>query len=188
MPAMQFEKRNRDKEREPRKSSFAVYAVWLARNVLFMGLALLLVKYVLTEQPAYRWVYRELLKKNMEAIKKYPDLTFEQKMQMKLGVDYEYLLFIRQATPENAVILYPSAEAFRKKGSPFKQEIYNKLYATRFLYPRRLVSEDELQDGVYAGKITHVAIVNGEGADKLPYPVDPDIRHGVLPVLQRKKQ
>ena len=53
-------------------------------------------------------------------------------MKMKLGVDYDYLLFIKQATPENAVILYPSQEAFLKKGSPFKREIGNKLYATRF--------------------------------------------------------
>ncbi|WP_241217608.1 hypothetical protein [Bacteroides gallinarum] len=114
---MQFKKRNRDKEREPRKSSFAVYAVWLARNVLFMGLALLLVKYVLTEQPAYRWVYRELLKKNMEAIKKYPDLTFEQKMQMKLGVDYEYLLFIRQLRRRMPLFFIPLQRLSGRRGA-----------------------------------------------------------------------
>lgn len=53
----------------------------------------------------------------METIKKYPKLTFEQKMQMKLGTSYEYLLYLKQATPENAVILYPDSKDFREKGA-----------------------------------------------------------------------
>ena len=105
---MQSEKTTKKGKQEKQRKTFAVYAVWLARNVLFMVLALLLVKYTLTKQPAYRWVYSSLLKENMATIKKHPELTFEEKMKMKLGVDYDYLLFIKQATPENAVILYPS--------------------------------------------------------------------------------
>ena len=78
---------------------------WLLKNILFLLLALLLVKITFTEQPAYKWVYYNLLKGNMSLIKQYPDISFEQKMQMKLGVNYEYLHFIKQATPEDAVIL-----------------------------------------------------------------------------------
>ena len=185
---MQSEKTTKEGKQEKQRKTFAVYAVWLARNVLFMVLALLLVKYTLTKQPAYHWVYSSLLKENMATIKKHPELTFEEKMKMKLGVDYDYLLFIKQATPENAVILYPSQEAFLKKGSPFKREIGNKLYATRFLYPRLLILESELEESRYADRITHVAIVNGEGKDRLPYQVDPEIQHAGLPVVQPKKQ
>lgn len=185
---MQPKRKKKEEERKSQKTSFAGYAAWMAKNALFMVLALLLVRYALTEQPTYRWVYSSLLKKNMATIRKYPKLTFDEKMQMKLGADYDYLHFVRQATPENAVILYPSPEAFRKKGSPFKQEISNKLYATRFLYPRLLVLESELEGSVLADKITHVAIVNGEGKEKLPYPVDPEIQFAVLPVVQQKKQ
>ena len=173
---MQSEKTTKERKQEKQRKTFAVYAVWLARNVLFMILALLLVKYTLTKQPAYHWVYSSLLKENMATIKKHPELTFEEKMKMKLG------------TPENAVILYPSQEAFLKKGSPFKREIGNKLYATRFLYPRLLILESELEESRYADRITHVAIVNGEGKDRLPYQVDPEIQHAVLPVVQPKKQ
>ena len=84
---MQSEKTTKEGKQEKQRKTFAVYAVWLARNVLFMVLALLLVKYTLTKQPAYHWVYSSLLKENMATIKKHPELTFEEKMKMKLGVD-----------------------------------------------------------------------------------------------------
>ncbi len=167
------------------KSSSNVDAKWLLKNVLFLILALVLVKYIFSEHPTYRWVYHDLLKGNMKVMKEHPKLSFDQKMQMKLGADYDYLLFLKRTTPENAVILYPSQEAFSKKGSPFTQ-IYNKMYATRFLYPRKLVLESELDVSKYANEITHVAIVNGEGRDKLSYPVDTAYQHGVLPVKPQK--
>lgn len=169
----------------PQKTSSSVDTKWLLKNVLFLILALLLVKYTFSEHPTYRWVYHDLLKGNMKTIKEHPKLTFEQKMRMKLGADYDYLLFLQRATPENAIILYPSQEAFSKKGSPFTQ-IYNKMYAIRFLYPRKLVLENELNISKYADKITHVAIVNGEGRDKLSYPTDSAYQHGVLPVTPKK--
>ncbi|MDR0962202.1 MAG: hypothetical protein LBM62_06570 [Mediterranea sp.] len=154
----------------------------LLMNVLLLVAGILLVSYALTKQPAYHWVYSGLLKQNMELIRKHPKATFDQKMQMKLGASYEYLLYIKQETPKDAVILYPTVRAFKKAGSPFTQEIFNKIYATRFLYPRKLVTEDELTTNKYADKITHVAIVNGEGRQHLSYPVDSTYQHAVLPV------
>lgn len=115
-------------------------------------------------------------------ISKYPHLTFDQKMQMKLGLNYNYLLIIRNSTPPDAVILYPSPEEFRVKESPFTQDIDNKLYALRFLYPRKLVTKENLPDSQYAGKVTHVAIVNGMGKDRVPYPIDSLRMHGVFPI------
>lgn len=155
---------------------------WLLKNVSFLILAILLVSYALSKQPGYQWVYFGLLKGNMATIKKYPELTYEQKMQMKLGTSYGYLLYIKQSTPENAVILYPPTNAFRTKDSPFTQNIDNKIYATRFLYPRKLVLESELLMSKYADQITHIAIVNGIGKDKLTYPVDSTVQHGVYPI------
>ncbi len=174
------------KGQSSQKLSFAVYAIWLLKNILFLFIVVLLVKYTFSKQPAYNWVYNGLLKGNMEMIRKYPNLTYDQKMQYKLGASYEYLLFLKQHTPENAVILYPSSKAFRKKDSPFTQNIDNKIYAIRFLYPRKLILESDLENSIYADKITHVAIVNGEGIDKLPYPVNMEIQHGVLPVIPQK--
>ena len=173
------------KQESAQKTSSHSDKKWLFKNILFLLLAFLLVKLTFTEQPAYKWVYYNLLKGNMSLIKQYPDISFEQKMQMKLGVNYEYLYFIKQSTPEDAVILYPSQEAFSKKGSPFAH-IYNKIYATRFLYPRKLVLESELGVSKYADKINYVAIVNGEGKDKLSYPVDSIYQNGVLPITPKK--
>lgn len=179
--------KNIHKEHPIRRPLFAMNGKRVLKNVSFLILAMLLISYTFSRQPGYHWVYFSLLKGNMETIKKYPRLTLEQKTQMKLGTSYEYLLYLKRATPENAVILYPEAKDFRENGSPFTQEIDNKIYATRFLYPRKLVLESERNASKYRDKITHVAIVNGKGKDKLPYPVDADFQHGVLPIMPQAK-
>lgn len=184
---MTTQQQNRLKKDSSYKTLSAIHVKRFVKDVCFLILSLFLVSYLFLKQPGYNWVYFGLLKKNMETIKKYPNLTFEQKMQMKLGTSYEYLLYLKRATPENAVILYPESRAFREKGSPFTQNIDNKIYATRFLYPRKLVLESELETSKYANKITHVAIVNGKGKEKLSYPVDSAFQHGILPVNPIKK-
>lgn len=160
---------------------------WCIRNVASLAVAGLLVITIFSIQPAYHWVYNGLLRDNMKLIRKYPKLTFDQKMWLKLGASYKYFMFLKQKTPDTAVILYPSQKAFQKKGSPFKHEIYNKTYATRFLYPRKLVLESELKNSKYADEITHIAIVNREGADRLPFPLDSTVQHTVLTVAPLKK-
>lgn len=156
----------------------------IVTNMLALGLSLLLTTALFKLCPGYHWVYADLLKGNLEIAKKYPQLTFDQKMQMKLGFDYRYLMYVRDATPEDAVIRYPSGAAFGKKGSPFKH-ISNKIFATRFLYPRKLVQENEMGTSKYAGKITHVAIVNGEVPAGVALPADSIPLHTVLSVKPR---
>jgi hypothetical protein len=170
------------KTKKGKVSRRKVYAAYILKNILFLIIAGCVVGYAVSKQPAYHWTCFRMLKSNMETIKKHPKLTFEQKMQMKLGTSYAYLLFLKQSTPEDAVILYPDSKDFRIEGSPFTHEIYNKIYATRFLYPRKIILAGELATGKYAGKITHVAVVNGKGADRLPYPVDPKVQHGIYPM------
>lgn len=164
----------------------ASYFVWTLKGMLGISLIYLILQCLFSINPSYDWVYNSLLKSNMQLINQYPDVSFEQKMALKLGASYEYLYYIKQQTPPDAVILYPSADAFRVKGNPFTQEIHNKLFATRFLYPRRLVQREELQKSPYADKITHVAIVNGVGLDLLPYQADSTIQHAVLPLYPNK--
>ncbi|MDR0769362.1 MAG: hypothetical protein LBE71_05615, partial [Dysgonamonadaceae bacterium] len=66
--------------------------------------------------------------------------------------------------------------------SPFKQDVSNKLWALRVLYPRKLVTPSEMETNRYAKDITHVAIVNGRGYERLDYQVENPVTHGVLPV------
>lgn len=167
------------------QESLAEHGKWLVKNLFFLGLALALLYAAFATQPTYYWVYNNLLKKNYALIKRERNLTFDQKMQMKLGESYRYLQYLRDATPLNAIILYPPSSAFRKEGTPFKHEIFNKVYATRFLYPRRLVLESELTISPLAPHITHVAIVNGEGANHFTHPTDSTVRNAVFPVYSQ---
>ena len=125
-----------------------------------------------------------MLTSNMELIRKNPNLTLKEKNEMKLGADFVYLWFLKESTPENAVILYPSSEDFYPpdKQSPFKQGITNKIWALRVLYPRLLVLPSEMETNRYAPDITHVAIVNGRGYERLNYPLANKQEHGIFPV------
>ena len=63
----------------------------------------------------------------------------------------------------------------------FTAEISNKIYALRFLYPRKLVIPFDFGKSHYVDEITHVAIVNGEGFEYVPYEVE-KFENGILPV------
>ncbi|MBQ8500831.1 MAG: glycosyltransferase family 2 protein [Bacteroides sp.] len=170
------------KQISPAKQESTSTGKWLVRNLLALVMALGIVYLAFSTHPTYQWVYGNLLKKNHAVIKKAPQLTFDQKMLMKLGESYRYLHYLRNATPPNAVILYPPKKAFQKEGTPFKHEIFNKAFATRFLYPRRLVLEEELGKSPLASRITHIAIVNGEGANHFTHPTDSTVQNAVFEI------
>lgn len=112
-----------------------------------------------------------MLPNNVKFISQHSSASIPQRWEFKLGAAYNYLTFVRDNTPPNAVILYPTQSAFFPQGveSIFKStEPYNKLWATRFLYPRKLILRDEFENSPYAKLVTHVAIVNGIGYDVFP--------------------
>ena len=167
------------------------FPVRIAKNVCAALVAGFFLFKCLEVQQGYNWAYYSLMKGNMATIRENPHLTLEQRNEMKLGFDYAYLQFLKNATPEDAVILYPSREDFFPEGveSPFKQDVSNKIWALRFLYPRKLALPSELEIGGsqmetnrYAKDVTHVAIVNGRGYERLDYEVETPVVHGVLPV------
>ncbi|MDR2390007.1 MAG: hypothetical protein LBD89_09545 [Tannerellaceae bacterium] len=159
------------------------YLSRIAKNLLFAFLLGFLLFKAMENNAGYPWAYN-MLTSNMKLIRANPHLTLKEKNEMKLGTDFAYLWFLKEATPENAVILYPSTEDFYPpdKPSPFKQEVQNKIWALRFLYPRLLVLPSEMETSPYAPEITHVAIVNGRGYERLDYPVEHKQEHGILPV------
>lgn len=172
-------------------SSGGGFPARLAKNVCVALVAGFFLFKCLEVQQGYKWAYYSLMKGNMATIRENPHLTLEQRNEMKLGFDYAYLQFLKNATPEDAVILYPSREDFFPEGveSPFKQDVSNKIWALRFLYPRKLALPSELEIGGsqmetnrYAKDVTHVAIVNGRGYERLDYEVETPVVHGVLPV------
>lgn len=159
----------------------------LSKNILCLLPAILVVLLTFSKSPGYKWV-NTMLTSSMEHIQKYPDWNFDQKMQWRMGMDYNFLRTIKQNTPDDAVILFPTAETFQKEGSPYHAELYNKIYASRFLFPRKIVLENELETNKYATALTHVAIVNGTGGQYLPYPIHPSFQNGILPIQEPSNQ
>ena len=171
---------------KPQKRSFGT---WFVRNGVLLLAGYLFLTKVPFANPVYVWLRDSYLKSNMGLIKQYPDATYDQKMALKLGGDYNYILFLRDNTPDDAVIYYPSGGDFRAthpaiEQNPFNGKLIDKLTVVRALYPRKIVTEEEYGKTSWSKKITHVAIVNGKNRDKLPYPVGENYVNGVLPVKQ----
>lgn len=151
------------------------------RNILSGAAAAFLVAILYKSVDSYSWIYDSVIKENLKTIREYGGLTLDQKYEAKLGFDYSFLYTVRENTPENAVILWPPEDAIKtakvnQQGNDGKVQsvkaftfMHSLPWSTYFLYPRRIVSEDE------AGKIplydsaTHVAVVNYWGYDKIRF-------------------
>lgn len=177
--------KNRQKSKDnPIPARKGISFTWVVKNMVALIVALFLLnKFVISIQPGYNWAYN-MLQKNLEYTRLYAQTTTDNRFEMKLGLSHVYLRYLKENTPENAVILLPPKEAFYPEGEEriFSGEPYNKLWATRFLYPRRVVIPSELGVTPWSEKITHVAIVNGRGYEYLDYEVPEKTPHIVLPI------
>lgn len=161
-------------------------AAWLVRN-----LGLLVAAYVIWtfagKNPGIQWLIEGYAKQNLMIAKTYPDATYDQRMEMKLGADYDYLIYLRDNTPPDAIIYYPTRADFQtvlpgQEKSPFSGQLIDKLTAVRVLYPRRVITTDEWGKTSWAKKTNFVAVVNRCNLDKVHYAVDSAFVIGVLPV------
>lgn len=160
----------------------------IALNVLFATIALFLVWECYKSVPSYQWVHDTLLRNNYKFVSANKHLNPDQRREAKLGFDFRFLHFVKQNTPENAVIWMPERSAYFPEGvkSPFSGDIVSKLYRLRVLYPRRIVDASDTENS-YAGQITHVAIIHGVGYDQLGYTPKEESPFAVFPVNQIKK-
>ncbi|MDR2914554.1 MAG: hypothetical protein LBV74_06955 [Tannerella sp.] len=120
-------------------------------------------------------------------MKKHPinTITLDNRYTIVLKQIYLYFADIRKNTPENAVILYPEYNSFfpaNKKSIYHNDGIAKKIWAIRFLHPRILIQPSELAASPYKDKITHVAIINGQGYKYLPYKLKNEPSSGIFPV------
>lgn len=178
------EKNRQKSKNNPIPNRKGISFAWVVKNMVALIVALFLLnKFVISIQPGYNWAYN-MLQKNLEYTRLYAQTTTDNRFEMKLGLSHVYLRYLKENTPENAVILLPPKEAFYPEGEEriFSGEPYNKLWATRFLYPRRVVIPSELGVTPWSEKITHVAIVNGRGYEYLDYEVPQKTPHIVLPI------
>ncbi|MCD8044094.1 MAG: hypothetical protein LUH10_13660 [Tannerellaceae bacterium] len=157
---------------------------WIIKNILALVVTGTLVYFCINKTTGYDWAYNKFLKSNMDFIQAHPHLTEEQRYELKLGTSYKYLMLLKEHTPEDAVILYPVKEDFFPPGeeTPFQGEIYNLSWATRFLYPRKIIFPHQMQQNIFSPDISHIAIVNGRGFERIHNYAGEKFTHGILPV------
>jgi hypothetical protein len=166
----------------------------LGRNLLvtFIISAVLLLLYITI--PGYHWAITDMAIHNKELIDRIetrrlnmnqPELTLEDKRLLKIS-NYWYMKYLRENTPENAVILLPPHSVI--DSTPEMRFLNSAEWVEYFIFPRLCVGEDEKATGseLFA-KVTHVAIVNGWGYDKLHYAPKNRLREMVLPIDSFKK-
>lgn len=156
----------------------------IVNNLLLTIGFLSLFYYAINNGVGYIWVKDTLIGANLETIKKNRDITFDQKIESKLGFSAKYMRFLVQNSPDTAVILMPPSKEIFRAGldTDFDKYAKSKTWGTYFVYPRKLVFEDEKETSSLYAKVTHVAIMNGWGYDKVNYPVKNGGQHTIIPL------
>jgi len=161
----------------------------LIKNTIFTFLLIGVIIWQFNRKEGYyNWFINDLVKSNLQFI--YGDgseLTYDQKSEAKIGRSYFFLNLIKQSTPQDAIILFPNSDVF---GDPSNKVKFNgfmnrKGYVSYFLYPRRVVYESEKGKNEMYNKVSHIAIVNNWGYNKLDYTVSSKIPYSVLPISQQ---
>lgn len=91
---------------------------------------------------------------------------------LALGKDYQVVAFLRERTPENAIILLPDPDL---PGPLDRLKARNVRWMTYFLYPRRFLHTYE-QDVAYFRDATWVLLDSPESAHWIPR--DPPVLRG----------
>ncbi|MCB9186889.1 MAG: hypothetical protein H6601_09100 [Flavobacteriales bacterium] len=161
----------------------------IVKNFLILGGVLLLLKTLKENNAGYNWVVESQIIQSQESMKKFKDLTYQQKMEAKLGFTMRYFDFIRKNTPDTAVILMPPDTVIRPPGQVHHTKTamngYTTIYTwvSYFIYPRKLVYEDRKERfPQLTDKVTHVAIINKWGYNKLPYRVNQENEYSIMPI------
>ena len=139
------------------------------------------------KQQGYQFV-KNMLSSNYEIIKEYKGLSLDDRFAIKMGIGYTAFKYVREQTPDTAVILLPRREDFMPQGkkSQFNGELYNMMWASRFLYPRKVVSRYTIEQDQAHYQPTHVIVVNDSCKEFLEYTIPSYIEFGVFPVQYPK--
>jgi hypothetical protein len=146
----------------------------------------------------YDWVKNSMLASNLKQIEENPGKSVEEKYLMKWGPgEIVYVYQIKKSVPDTGIILLPPHDFFKQEGfvmtqngpvlQPVGQQNVTKFsmidipWITYFLYPRRVVYGDSVNNPLYA-KANYLVSFNGWGLDKLNYKVEKPAQFMVLPI------
>lgn len=159
---MKKKKQNLKKRKQAKKTpkNFTIPTIVL-KSISLLSISLFLY-YIIYSHPGYKWAFDSLVVSNAKFIYNNPDLSIDERYAMKLGFNYNFLKQLKDRTPEDAIILYPSPEVFYNEGNikPFHDyHITMVRYANYFLYPRKVIYQSDTTNHYYQ-LATHVTLVN----------------------------
>ncbi len=136
---------------------------------------------IIFKQEDYEWSI-DMLEDNYDFVMNNGSMTLQERYASKLGVSFSLFDAVRSKTPDSAVIYLPGNTAFfpNNEESIFTGVPFEKMWATRFLYPRKVVTEREYGRSIYTDKIDYVMIVYGKGVERLKYALPYPLQFGVL--------
>lgn len=174
-------------------------------NLLFGLIAVIFLLWCKTSVPSYKWVYEDLLKggckfcnvvekeidkrtRNVSDIAQKKQISYDVKYEAKVGINYLFLKYIREKTPENAIILFPPSDILTKKTDylTLGGEIVTKTWVSHFLYPRTVVYEREKGKNPFYEKADYIILLHGWGYDHLKYKPSQMTGVDVVPISLKK--
>jgi hypothetical protein len=82
------------------------------KNILLLAGSIILLLMMKSYNNGYKWTYETLLRDNLIFMNEAKKMTDEEKMEYKLGFSWKYMNFIKENTPEDAIILMPPDTVF----------------------------------------------------------------------------
>lgn len=140
------------------------------KSLLALSILAVLFLALFRQIDGYNWVWEVLVKENLGFIGKYRNLDNDNKLLSKFGADYAALKYLRDHTPDNAVILIPPRHILLDSLSAYNfmrghGGIKHRNWSLYFVYPRKLVYFEEQDKSPFTAQITHVMVLNGWGKD-----------------------
>jgi hypothetical protein len=172
-------------------------------NLLFGLIAIMFLVWCNKNVSSYNWVYNGLLKDGYNYCGTVQDeinkrtrtvsdprmkrqIAYDTKYEAKIGTEFMILKMIRDATPPNAIILFPPPLVLTQKTTylTLRYEIGMKPWASHFLYPRTIVYEQEKGKNPFYAKAQYIFVLHGWGFDHLDYVPQQKNLVDILPIHQ----
>jgi hypothetical protein len=153
----------------------------IANNATGVLITLVVILIVFKFLPGYNQLVDGVLGGTWKIIQKFPGATYEKKIFFKLGNEATYMFKLRDATPEHAVILMPPDSLLKKANFVICRQ---KARLTYFLYPRKVVYEDEQYSNPLYDKAGYILCLNGWGFDKTDFRPEQPLLFMILPVIR----
>lgn len=163
--------------------------IHFVKNLLLASIVSAFIFVIFRENAGYSWVWTSLISENLKFANRSAKLNDSQRMQAKFGMDAAALDYIKQNTPESAIILMPPYEILMGDSASFQFKkdlggIKVRNWALDLLYPRKLVYFDENDKIPFANQLTHVVVMDGWGYKYLSYNVTAKSNFDVLPIVK----